>query len=127
MRNPSLAVLSDADFNRYAKKYGDDALVVDEINAEIAYRKGVTLELNKAQDVARAKLRKAGVVTPIGKLSHDDALVIFKLLKGKAPNLGITEERVPASYITFRSSLYEYLTACGTPAYGEKVAEYLTK
>ena len=127
MRNPSLAVLTDTEFNRYAKKYADNAMVADEINAEIAYRKGVTLELNKAQEASRAKLRKAGVDSPMGHLSHDDALVIFKLLKGKAPNLGITEERVPASYTEFRSSLYEYLTACGTPAYGDKVAEYLTK
>ena len=127
MRNPVLAQMSNKAFENYATKNADNAMVIDEINKEIAYRKQVTLDLTKAQEASRAKLRKAGVDSPMGHLSHDDALVIFKLLKGSAPKLGITEERVPASYVALRSALYEYLTACGTPAYGEKMVAYLAK
>lgn len=95
--------------------------LADEAQAEIDRRKAEA-EANAGQLKA-----KGVVVKGLGKLTHDEALVIFKLLKPKASHLGITEEMVPAVYTSIRKALYEYLSACGTPTYGDKVTEYLTK
>jgi hypothetical protein len=122
-RNPVLASYSEKMFANYVKGNANNDYLAPEIENEIAHRKAISLNMNAMVN----QLKADGITTPLGHMTHDEALIVFKLLKPTAPKLGITEDKVPDAFKALRTTLYSYLTACGTSAYGDKVTEYLTK
>lgn len=107
----ALENIADKTHARYNSFLADEALAI------VADRKRVAIRIAQETEATQAITREAGVETPLGHLTADEAFIVFKLIKPDAPKLGITEKNVPAPLATLRSTLFNYLKASGINPY----------
>lgn len=96
---------------RYNEFLADEALAI------VTDRKRVAIRIAQETEATQAITREAGVETPLGHLTADEAFIVFKLIKPAAPKLGIASENVPAPLADLRSTLFNYLKASGINPY----------
>lgn len=107
----ALENIADKSHARYNPMLASEAMAI------VEERKLVSVRIAQDNAVAQEALRNAGIDTPLGHLTADEAFIAFKLIKPNAFKLGITDKNVPAPLADLRSTLYNYLRAAGINPY----------
>ena len=111
LSTPALQNIATKGHARYNPLQATEALAI------VEQRKLVAVKIAQETEVAQLAIREAGIDTPLGHLTADEAFIVFKLIKPKALNLGISEEDMPAPLADLRATLYNYLKASGINPY----------